>query len=576
VKNIIQYLLDETHCHSARWRFPYEKTTISGKHLAKSVKEYAVVLQSRGIGKGDRIGFTLENGFDFVCLLYATWYLNAVAVPLRPRTGRYYDYVKYIRDCDNVCGFKLIICENEESTNELSKWAVENEKTKLPLSEITREVLDGDHDMNPASVEISAQDIAVIQFSSGSTGNPKGVIVTHAMMMAQLKNIEDNHSKSRSGSKVESSASWLPVNHDMGLFIGVLSPIYSACDNVLAPPAYYMKNPRRWFGLLSEYGVDFTFSTNSVLASSLNSLRGLRTQSDIELSKLHIYIAAEKVSPIIVRKTWDCLSQFGCPQSHIHVGYGMAENALGATYTSGGIQLTWFVLDSDDNLSLCEPDDPYGFELTSIGIANDEHTITIRNETNEILSDLQLGEICIESPCVSPAYYNDPLTTELKLKDGVLRTADLGFHYNGEFYFYSRADDLIIVGGRNIVPDDIETTVESLDFIRYGGSVLLGIEDQITGAMQLHLLLESNGKLPANRIADRCVEVRKYILDKHDLLIKTISVCSKGSIEKTSSGKKRRKVIKQRLSNSEITVLEKEYPNEFQGENQDYEYQEAI
>ena len=331
-----------------------------------------------------------------------------------------------------------------------------------------------------------------------------------------------------------------------------------------------MKNPPRWFKLLSDCSVDFTFSTNSVLASSLDSLRRLHkpvnSDSDeqpvVDLSNLHLYIAAEKVSPVIVRRTWDGLEKFNCPKENIHVGYGMAENTLGATYTtSGPIKMHWFVMNRDNSLSLSSPDHPEAFELASIGVPNDEHRITVRDKSDEIIADLNLGEFSIESPCVSPAYYNNPEATELKLKDGRLRTGDLGFRYDGEYYFYSRVDDLIIAGGRNIVPDDVETTVEALEFVRTGGSVLLGIENTQIGVIQLHLLVEGNTFLSDEEIKSHTIEIRQQVVDAHDLLIKDISFCSKGSIEKTSSGKKRRKIIRQRLLKSGVSVLQ-EAPRE--------------
>lgn len=570
MKNIIQLLFDKTHIDSEIWRFPNEDISVTVTDLGEQVKNYAKFLKSKGVKQGDRIGIILDNSYGLVCLLYATWYLNAVAVPLRSRSGRYHDYQKYLKHCDEISSFKLVIYEGESISEELTRWTTVCNKPLVSIEEITNSAKEGQPTKDLDAEIVSPKDIALIQFSSGSTGDPKGVVVTHRMMMAQLQNIEDNHARSR-GNKVASSASWLPINHDMGLFIGVLSPIFSACDNLLSTPAYYMKNPSRWFGLLSKYKVDFTFSTNSVLASSLNFLRRLRKstdnqtdgQSSIDLSNLHLYIAAEKVSPVIVRRAWDCLSEFNCPKENIHVGYGMAENTLGATYTtSGPIKMHWFVLNQDGSLSLSGDKHSKSFELASIGVPNDHHKITVRDCNDAILPELTLGEFSIESPCVSPAYYNNQKETDLKLGNGRLRTGDLGFRFDGEYYFYSRVDDLIIVGGRNIVPDDVESTVESMNFVRSGGSTLLGIEHQQLGVTQLHLLVEGNEFLTSKAIKNHSTNLRQHILGVHDLLIKDISFCTKGSIEKTSSGKKRRKVIRQRILDSEISFLQQRNPME--------------
>jgi fatty-acyl-CoA synthase len=557
--NINTLLFDKTHIGSATWRFPSEDIAVTVSEMGEKVKRFAMVLKKNNIGEGDRIGFILDNSYDLVCLLFATWYLNAVAVPLRTRSGRYHKFQDYLGKCDEVCGFKLVVFEGEPIADEMSLWSRASGTSVIPIQNVLKSATKCQAVNAVEAVRLGMDDLAVIQFSSGSTGDPKGVVVTHGMMMAQLQNIEDNHARSR-GRKVDSSASWLPINHDMGLFIGVLSPVFSACDNLLSTPAYYMKNPPRWFGLLSHYCVDFTFSTNSVLASSLKTLKRRHKspgkRNDLNLSNLHIYIAAEKVSPIIVKATWDGLSKFGCPTENIHIGYGMAENTLGATYTtSGPIKMHWFVLNSDDSLSLSDHKHPQAFELASIGIPNDHHRITVRDRNDAILPELVLGEFSIESPCVSPAYYNNPEITELKLGNGRLRTGDLGFLYKGEFYFYTRVDDLIISGGRNVVPDDIEATVETLSSVRIGGSALLGVENPQSGMMQLHLLVEANACLSASDIASLRIAIRQQVLDAHDLLIINISLCTKGTIEKTSSGKKRRKVIRQRLMSSEISLL---------------------
>lgn len=560
MKSIVDYLLNQDK--NTIWRFPAEELMVSSQELKFQALRYARNLKAMGIQPGDRIGFILENSYDYVCLLYACWIINSVAVPLRSRSGRYHSYQSYIDKCESVCQFCAVVCEDESLFHEL-KNQPKFDKNITTLDRLRKDSYTAERSGNQAlsitTTSITEDDIAIIQFSSGSTGDPKGVVVTHGMMMSQLQNIQDNHQRSR-GEKVASSASWLPINHDMGLFIGVLSPIFSACDNLLAPPSHYMKNPPAWFALLAQYRVDFSFTTNSVLASTLGMLKRLRRQAQNDLSVLHIYIAAEKVSPTIVRKTFDTLKEFNLSEEQLHIGYGMAENALGATYTTGGpIKTGWFILGTSNGqinkVMLSHKDHPHAFELVSIGVPNDHHRITLRDKNDQILPELVLGEISIESPCVSPAYFNNPLLTEAKLGGHRLRTGDLGFKYKGEFYFYSRKDDLIITGGRNIVPDDVEAIAEELSFVRPGSTALLAYENSERGLMELHLLVEGDARLSADKVKERCAEIRQHILDNNDLLIKSISLCEKGTIEKTSSGKKRRKVILQRLQNQQLLFL---------------------
>jgi acyl-CoA synthetase (AMP-forming)/AMP-acid ligase II len=376
------------------------------------------------------------------------------------------------------------------------------------------------------------------------------------MMMAQLQNILYNHIGSRRGWPIESLASWMPVNHDMGLFIGVLSAVYTGCSNLLAPPSYYMRNPSRWFQLLSDYKVDMTFSTNSVLASTLPVLRRLHKRDDVDLSMLHLYIGAEKVSPVIVRRCYDILEPLNLKRENVHIGYGMAENALGAACTRTDVisQKRFKFIDSN-RLQEVDHKDANTIELVALGTPDRLHDITIRNADDHILPELTLGEINIESPCVTPGYYNNEAITGEKLAEGRLRTGDMGFCYQGELYFYSRKDDMIVAAGRNIVPDDIEGIVEELPFVRPTASCLIGLENRETGTLEINLFVEVKENADEAELREYRNKIQAYVYESLDVMINRILFCVKGTVEKTSSGKKRRKVVQQRYSEGVIVTV---------------------
>lgn len=558
MKSIIDCLKSTAEDQNPAWVFPHEDQIFTASEIQERSQCLQSVLARRGVVEGARVGFMLDNSSLYTCLLYATWGQNAIAIPLRAKSGKYLNFIDYLEGCDDVCHFDLLITADDDGYHGLADWAASRKIKIASMNDVEREA-----SLIPASttdyIPIKPENMAIIQFSSGSTARPKGVIVTHAAMMSQLKNIQDNHQRNRDGHVVAASASWLPVNHDMGLFIGVLSPMYSGVSNILAPPGYYMKNPPRWFRLLAQYGVDFTFSTNSVLASSLASLE--RSENfEYSLSELHIYIAAEKVSPIIVRRAYEVLSKKGIKKEHLHIGYGMAENALGATVSPpGSIKSEWFSLEGSHQIKLGHKAAGDCFELVSIGIANDDHEITIRGINDEVLSDLVLGEINISSPCITPGYINNPTQTALAIVAekpyGRLRTGDLGFKFEGEYYFYSRKDDLIIVGGKNIIPDDIELYAEQHKRVRIGGSVLIAVEDEGAGVIRLALLIEVSMLLPQDEQLKLSKEIKSLIFDELNIMINKVVFCQKGSIEKTSSGKKRRKIIRNRFVNNSVELI---------------------
>ncbi len=555
---IINKLEEHSAGHNSVWRFPAENQEVDLVQLGHLSHQYALALRELGVQRGQRVATILDNGLDLVVLLLAIWRIGAVAVPLRPRGNVQLSYRKHLQNYDDVCDLSLAIHASGFDQETLDFCQQRNKRAVCV--DYFHAYRSTDSQL-PKNVAVAADDLALLQFSSGSTGKPKGVMVTHGMMMAQLDNIRENHAISRGGETVASSASWLPINHDMGLFIGVLSPVHTGCDNLLAPPSFYMRNPKRWFKLLSDYNVDFTFSTNSVLASTLNNVSRLQGTDEVNLEQLHMYVAAEKVSPVIIRKCYEVLCPLGMDKSQVHIGYGMAENSLGCACTkSHYININQFVFEENGQVSVVKSHHPHAIELVAIGPPDKNHVITIRDHFNNILPELRLGEINIESPCVSPGYYNNPAATQRSLEGGRLRTGDLGFFYQGELYFYSRRDDMLVIGGRNIIPEDVEFTVEEkLSFVRVGGSFLLGIENSAKGVTELVLLVENHALRSTEEMLANRVKIQKRVYQEHDLLLNKIIICAKGTMEKTSSGKKRRKIIRDRFVNNQIDNLEMEY-----------------
>lgn len=537
------------------WRFPSESLELNLEELYRLSLQYAQKLAALGIGHQDKVGLIFDNSSDYVALIIALLKLNAIIVPLRPRWNKHTKCGTYLTKCDDICNFKLILYEDTAVVSALNSWADTTSKLTLSLDAFK---LSPAHSEPCRPPRTHRDDIAILQFSSGSTGQPKAVIVTHGMVMAQLVNLVENHTRSRRGVPVSSSASWMPIHHDMGLFIGVLKPLFVGCDNLLAPPSYYMRNPRRWFSHLSTHRVDFTFTTNSALATTLNLIARKLQGTDISLDALHIYIVAEKVSPLMVRRCYEILPRLRMPTDQLHVGYGMAENALGCSCTrTPTINIIRCLIEEHGHVVPTASDDSRSdaIELVSIGTPDNLHEITVRDENDRILPELHLGEINIAGPCVSPGYLNNDEATRRAFIDGRFRSGDLGFFYAGELYFYGRRDDMINVGGRNIVPDDIEELAEELLFIRPTTSCLIAVEDTSTGTMELVLLVEMSPLTSAETLKDYATTVQRHIYSELEVLLTRVTFCPKGTIEKTSSGKKRRKVIRTRLVNNQLETI---------------------
>lgn len=553
MKSLVRHLESSLGNVDAQWWFPAEKKLTTLSDLWRRAGAIAIDLrQYYKIGQHDSVAIILENSSDYISTLLAIWRLGAVAIPIRPYGGKHFWFENYLAEALTLTKFRAVLCEAD---NELLDTALLSARLGRPFIKV--ESL-GNSNVYPleGSPDCGPSDHAIIQFTSGSTGSPKGVIVTHGMMMAQLEQLHENHVFARRGVGVERALSWLPFYHDMGMFIGVLLPLYEHAHGGAAPPSYYMRNPGRWFHHLAAWKADLSFTTNSVLASSIQQLHRLAPEK-CDLSALHLYVAAEKVNAGVLRDARGALENLGMPPNQIHIGYGMAEYALGCTHSPRGYPKSLpILLNKDGSITISEHDHTDVIELVSVGIPNSRCTVTIRDAAGNVMPPNHVGEINLEGPCVSPGYIGNPGATAEKMPNSRLRTGDLGFLHDEELYFLSRKDDLLVVGGRNIVPGDVELLVEELEFVGHGRSVLFGVENPHTSATSPVLLIESSAHVSGQVLALREEKIRELVANEVGLFINQLAFVEKGTIEKTSSGKKRTNVIRERYLRHEIERIQ--------------------
>jgi acyl-CoA synthetase (AMP-forming)/AMP-acid ligase II len=554
MKNLVLHIQELLQEGSRQWWFPAENRRLETTELWHIAGRYAGAMRARhGIGPGDRVLLVMENGSAYVELLLAIWRLGAVAIPVRPYGGKHFWFEDYLADIVRIADYRLVVYEQDIAAFDSAEV---HQAIKRPV--LTPEVLLAAAPESFDGVASNhAGEHAVIQFTSGSTGQPKGVIVTHGMMMTQLAQLDENQRHARGGPGVERALSWLPFYHDMGLFIGVLLPLYSHAHGGAAPTSYFMRNPARWFQHLSDWRADLSFITSSVLATSLRTLGKLRSDT-CSLERLHVYVAAEKVNAEVLRTGMRVFSGFNMPPTQWHIGYGMAEYALGCTHSPHGTPRTLWLEKGADGGHVVHDTRPgdEAVELVSVGIPNTGCRISIHGADGNLLPDGQVGEIRVAGPCVSPGYLNNPVATAEKLAGGCLRTGDLGLLHQDELYFLARQDDLLVVGGRNVIPSDVETLIESLPSVGPGRSLLFGIEHPATGIVELTMLVEISAHLQAAVRAELEATIRMMSVEEAGLLLKRVVFVAKGSIEKTSSGKKRSKVIRQRYLDGILEEVE--------------------
>ncbi|HEV7687030.1 MAG TPA: AMP-binding protein, partial [Acidimicrobiia bacterium] len=395
-------------------------------------------------------------------------------------------------------------------------------------------------------VFIDRDSLAILQFTSGSTADPKGVMLPHSTVGANLDAISV---AAQLDPDDDVAVSWLPLYHDMGL-IGLLTlPMTLGMDLVLATPQDFLGAPVRWMEWMSAYGGTCTAGPNFSYALAA---RALRRVGGLDLSRWRIGLnGAEPVDPAAV----DAFVQAGAPHGlragSVFCAFGMAEATLAVTFPEpmSGMRTDAVlrrVVECDRYAAPADAasSDPGVRRLAILGRPVPGLDIRIVDpETGEPMREREVGELEIVGDSVTPGYYKRPEITEAMFHDEWLRTGDLAYLVDGELVVCGRLKDVIIVGGRNVFPEDVERAAAEVDGVRAGNVIAFGVEGK-RGKEAIVVVAESRnddaGALPSLRaaVADR---VRRAVG-----LASEVVLVNPGTLPKTSSGKLQRSLCRTR------------------------------
>jgi acyl-CoA synthetase (AMP-forming)/AMP-acid ligase II len=385
----------------------------------------------------------------------------------------------------------------------------------------------------PPPAEAAASDLAFIQYTSGSTGNPRGVMLSHRNVMETVRFMAEAAELTGDDRVV----SWLPLYHDMGLIGCAFTPPLTATPVWLLPPD--LRNPRQWLELITQVRATFTVSPDF---GYRNCVRNVRDTSDLDLTSLKGALSGAEPVRLTTIEAFE--QHFGV-KDVICPCYGLAEATLAVAIWPRGLP---------------RRSDPSG-RFISVGPPCRGVSVTIRPPLDDegrgdeagILPPFTEGEICVTSPGVMMGYYNNPeATARVLTTDGALRTGDLGFlDDEGFLYVTGRLKDLIILGGANLVPADIEEAVDDVAGVRYSAAV--GIESERTGTQRLHVVAEVRAEAAAEDEYRRLV--RDIVTRVHRRVghrPARVHLVRSSTIPKTSSGKIQRSRLGQMIETGEL------------------------
>ena len=402
--------------------------------------------------------------------------------------------------------------------------------------------------MTPAEVPPPG-DIAFVQFTSGSTAMPKGVVITQRNLAANIAAFRDG----LGGTSEDVAVSWLPLYHDMGLVGMALGAMYTGAEAVLLTPEAFVKRPVEWLRTISRYRGTISFAPNFAYDLAVRRVKDTDL-AGLDLSSWRIAgCGAEPIHATTLAAFADKFRASGFRDTSFLSGYGLAEHVLAATLSPRGRGLYVERLIADDVTARRMATHANGSRAETVsvvacGAALPGHDVHILGDEGTSLPERHIGEIVLTGPSVSPGYYNDEDTTARAIRDGRLFTGDLGYLSNGELFVCGRVKDLIIVNGRKYHPQDLEWGVADLAGIRRGRVVAFGTTGH-AGPDRAVVIAEPSGTVPADELTDA---IRRRIVDVCGLRVDDVVLVPSGTVARTTSGKVRRAATKMRYERGDL------------------------
>jgi amino acid adenylation domain-containing protein/non-ribosomal peptide synthase protein (TIGR01720 family) len=446
-----------------------QESFLSYAELNVSARKALSFLQLKGMHAGDELVFQLDDNRTFLVVFWACIFGGIIPVPLSSGTSD--DHRQKIFNVWMVLSNPYLITA-DENLQRLQKHAAVNNCTDS-FNDILAKVLPV-QDIFTAGNEAclhtaSENDIAYVQFSSGSTGSPKGVVLTHKNLITNINAILNGINSPESG---DTFFSWMPLTHDMGLIGFHLTPLLAGWQHYLMPTSLFIRRPLLWLEKISQHRISFTASPNFGYRYVSSRLRD-NTISNLDLSCLRIIVnGAEPISPAMCKEFSDIFGACGLRENAIFPVYGLAEASLAVTFTDPNdsvrsISINRAGLAIGDSVKEVSGDE--GLTVANVGKVIDNCAIKITDYNDTQLGESCIGRILIKGDNVTAGYYNNAAaTSKVVSAGGWLDTGDLGFVNNGDLFITGRAKDVIFINGQNYYSHDIERKLEELKEIEQG------------------------------------------------------------------------------------------------------------
>ncbi|GHT28304.1 hypothetical protein FACS18942_08600 [Planctomycetales bacterium] len=521
-----------------------EELVLTNAELDRSARRLATWLQERNMF-GQRALLLYPPGLDFIKAYFGCLYAGTIAVPVYPpRKNRSMIRIQSVARSAGAA-VALTVDDVLKRTDEL----LDETSDLKDIPWLSTATLEEGIENNWSEPEVDTDTIAFLQYTSGSTGSPKGVILTHGNLLHNSRMIHTGFEHTRSGNGVF----WLPSYHDMGLIGGIIQPLYCGRPNIIMSPLSFLQKPFRWLAAITKYKGTTSGGPNFAYDLCVRQI----TDEQVDTLDLSSWQVAFNGAEPVLAETMDAFAakfeRCGFRREAFYPCFGLAEGTL--IVTGGYMKEPPVVKIFDaEALSTGKAIDATEETVKTVkhvssgrNILPDERFAIVDPETNIECPDRIVGEIWASGPSMAKGYWDNPEATESTFHAHIagdsqnrnyMRTGDLGFSVNGELFVTGRIKDLIIIRGVNLYPQDIELTVQKANlYCRPLGGAAVMVKDN-TAKQTEHLVIvqeiERRFKGDAEVLFN---DIRRAVATEHEIPVGAVVLVKSGSIPKTSSGK---------------------------------------
>jgi fatty-acyl-CoA synthase len=529
--------------------FSAEDRYFTYRQLYEEARLRAAHLTRLGLKKGDRLALMTSDAPEFVmsflgCVLAGI--IPAPISPMIPTKGGEHFLSTAARILDDAGAGALLTTNSSISIAE----QIRSLTSGNPRLVVTEAAFTGD----PPPFEgpqAHPDDTCFLQYTSGSTTSPRGVMVSHANLMANITAFLGPHGLNAGPDDV--GISWLPLYHDMGLIGFILGPLIYIGPAIILATTSFARDPRMWLRAIDKYRATITCAPNFAYAQVVKRLRDQDLET-LDLSCLRVAgCGAEPIHAPTLRSFAERLAPAGFRAEAFMPSYGLAESTLAISLHRLGAPLRTETINAEalkrGKAIPAMASDGNGKEIVSCGVPFPGHQLAILDEDGAVLPEREIGEVAAKGPSVTQGYFHNPEATAEVWRNGWLCTGDLGYLADGELFICGRSKELIIIRGANYYPQDIEWAVRDLPGVKRGNVAAFGVN--VDGEERLVILAETDAREAGELRQVIANQVRETI----GLEVHRIALIPAGTLLRTTSGKLQRRKMKQLYEQRELPEL---------------------